>query len=91
MALRVVLVMTSLGLGLLILEFGLAVWYGVAFHPGPYEVVPEWDSPFVFRVKSESGNHNLGIRNPGPVDVEKPEGVFRILSYQSVLVHVWHA
>ena len=81
MALRMILVMTSLGLGLLILEFGLAVWYGVAFRPGPYEVVSQWDSPFVFRVKSEPGNHNLGIRNQGPVDVEKPEGVFRILSY----------
>ena len=79
--LRIVLVAVSLSLGLVVLELGVSAWYGVAFRPGPYVLAPEWDSPFIFGVKSSQGDHTLGLRRDEPIEVNKPEGIFRVLSY----------
>jgi hypothetical protein len=69
----------SIALTLVLAEFALTAWYGGLGGRGPYEVVPEWNSPFVFR--SRSDRRGLGLRRSAPVTLEKAPGTFRVLSY----------
>ena len=52
---RLFLLIASLLLSLVFLELGLTATYVGIGNFGPLEIVPEWDSPFVFRVKPGRG------------------------------------
>ena len=69
----------SIALTLVTAEFVITAWYGELGARGPYEVVPEWNSPFVFRSRTDGGG--LGLRRSAPITLEKPRETFRVLSY----------
>lgn len=75
---RAGLVIGSIALTLVAAEFGIAAWYGGLGARGPYEVAAEWGSPFVFRSRKPDG---LSLRRSAATTIEKPAGVFRVLSY----------
>ena len=78
-AARVGLVVVSIVLTLVAAEFVLTAWYGGLGVRGPYEVVPEWGSPFVFRSRTDGSG--LGLRRSAVTALDKPAGAFRVLSY----------
>ena len=77
-AARVAVAIVSIGLTLVAAEFGIAAWYGGLGARGPYEMAAEWGSPFVFRSRKPDG---LGLRRSAATSLEKPAGVYRVLSY----------
>ena len=52
---RLLLLIASILLSIVFLEFGLTAAYVGIGHFGPLEVVPEWNSPFIFRPKPGIG------------------------------------
>lgn len=78
---RAFLLFASLVLGLLIAEGGLTWFYLERATWGPLERVPEWNSPYLFRVRENQGANALGIRRTDPISEESPVDQFRVLSY----------
>ena len=78
-AARAGLVVVSIVLTLVAAEFVITAWYGELGARGPYEVVPEWGSPFVFRSRTDGAHLNL--RRSAAIALDNPAGAFRVLSY----------
>lgn len=79
--LRGLLLVGSTLLGLLLLEAALHLWYGTPGKPGPWTLVEEYDSPFVFMPRPGTAANNLGIRRSADVSRVPAAGTRRILSY----------
>jgi hypothetical protein len=66
---------------LVLFELGVSVWYGTLGSPGPFELVEEYRSPFVFRLRAGVAGNNLGLRRAVDTPTVAAPGTRRILSY----------
>lgn len=75
---RIALAIVSITLTLVAAEFVITAWYGGIGVRGPYQLAPEWNSPFVFGSRAPNG---LGMRRSAGMALEKAPATYRILSY----------
>lgn len=80
-AARAGLALGALGVAALAVELALTVAHRSVEGRDPYELVAEWNSPFVFRVRGEVAGNALGLRRHGEIRAEKGSGVLPVLSY----------
>lgn len=76
---RLGLVLAGLGVGLVVIEGVLTLW--LAGERGPWEMLPEAGSPFVFRLAGDAGDPGVGILPARPVARSPAPGSLRVLSY----------
>ena len=78
---KIGLLLASTLLSVAALELGLTFWYADLRETGPFELVEEWGSPFIFKARSHPESKTYGVRRSLPIELATPPGTTRILSY----------